>query len=86
MSKTPEWITAFRAVRAERLRQDKKWGEQNHVYYKWATILGEEYGEVCRATFESSGNLKQIYEEASHVAAVAVAIMENVLRDEQLYT
>lgn len=84
MSKTPEWITAFRALRAERLRQDKKWGEQNHMPDKWMAILGEEYGEVCRATLES--DTQQIYEEASHVAAVAVALMEKILRDEQLYS
>lgn len=32
----------------ERIRQNEKWGIQNHTY-EWTSILGEEYGEVCEA-------------------------------------
>lgn len=32
-------------VEAERVRQDAKWGEQNHGRISWAMILAEEIGE-----------------------------------------
>jgi hypothetical protein len=36
-------------VTSERLGQEQKWGEQHHGIAEWLTILGEEYGEACRA-------------------------------------
>lgn len=37
-------------VHAERDRQDAKFGEQwGKTYFEWASILGEEFGEVCQA-------------------------------------
>lgn len=39
-------------------------------------ILGEEYGEVCRALCE--GDLKNLKEELIQVAAVAVAWVESL--------
>ncbi len=41
-------------VLAERSRQDIIWGEQNYNDYYWLAILGEEFGEVCRALIEKS--------------------------------
>lgn len=58
----------------ERVRQTGKWGIQNHDDAFWSVILGEEYGEVCRAVFE--GDEQGIKEELTQVAAVAVAWLE----------
>lgn len=62
-------------VIAERLRQDEKWGEQNHKPEKWFTILLEEVGEAARAALESDpANYR---EEMVQVAAVAMAAVES---------
>jgi NTP pyrophosphatase (non-canonical NTP hydrolase) len=66
-------------VIAERKRQDNKWGEQNHIPVKWATILGEEYGELCKAIL-GGNSLNDIRIEAIHVSAVAIAIAECIDR------
>ena len=39
----------FHAVAEERVRQEKKWGPQHHPIAEWLVILGEEYGEACKA-------------------------------------
>jgi hypothetical protein len=39
---------AFAALLQERLRQDAKWGEQNHDPITWLAILGEEVGEASQ--------------------------------------
>jgi NTP pyrophosphatase (non-canonical NTP hydrolase) len=74
---------AIQLVELERLRQDRKWGVQNHTPEKWVAILGEEYGELCQAVVETvfdngsdKGGYDNIREEAVHVAAVAVALIE----------
>ena len=36
----------------ERIRQDEKWGEQNHSLSLWLAILGEEFGEVSKEVVE----------------------------------
>lgn len=36
-------------IRDERERQDEKWGPQHHRISDWLSILGEEYGEACKA-------------------------------------
>ena len=61
-------------VHGERRRQDRKWGEQNHTPEGWIPILGEEFGEVCRAVYEKDA--ASYREELLHVAAVAVAMVE----------
>ena len=58
------------AIRQEMTRQDQKWGEQNHSPEIWCTILGEEYGEVCKAALEN--NSDEYETELVQVAAVAV--------------
>lgn len=65
----------------ERIRQEAKWGEQNHHPFKWMTILGEEVGETCKEAFEldadmSAARILKMREEAIQVAAVAVAFIE----------
>jgi len=37
----------------ERSEQDKKWGEQNHAFPMWLTILMEEVGEASQAFLSS---------------------------------
>lgn len=64
----------------ERKLQDKKWGEQNHHPYKWLSILGEEVGESCKAVLEDSP--LQYREEMIQVAAVAIAAIESLDRNE----
>lgn len=63
----------------ERLRQNKKWGEQNHLPYKWMAILAEEVGEACKEVLEN--RLEHYREELVQVAAVAVAAIESVDRN-----
>jgi hypothetical protein len=72
-------------VTEERLRQDSKWGEQNHDPFKWLAILGEEVGESNNAALEAFNfktgewdleKLAHYREELIQVAAVAVAMVE----------
>lgn len=80
-------------IRLERIRQEEKWGEQNHSPFAWMSILGEEYGEACKAANEamffgypSSGNLRPLREELIQVAAVAVAVAECIDRHGHIVT
>jgi len=66
-------------IKSERIRQDNKWGEQNHSPADWLMILGEEVGEVNKAALEAKfGNktLREYRKELIQVAAVAVAMIE----------
>jgi hypothetical protein len=70
-------------VALERARQDDRWGEQNHAPAWWLVILGEEYGEACRAALDSRpgaltgvATLADYRAELVQVAAVAVAAIE----------
>jgi NTP pyrophosphatase (non-canonical NTP hydrolase) len=67
----------------ERKRQDAKWGEQNHDPFAWLTILGEEYGEACKAALEAhfdgyeiTGDYSDYRKELIETAAVVVAAIE----------
>lgn len=80
---------ALQAVIAERKRQIKLFGDQSGTPLNaWLGILGEEFGELCEAinesTFENSrhperGGIDNVFKEATHVAAVAVQLMEAIL-------
>lgn len=75
-------------IQDERKRQDEKWGEQNHHPLMWFSIMGEEYGEMCKAfneyTFDSDCNhLEDMQREAIQVAAVCVAMLECIDRELQ---
>ena len=84
---------AFAAVLAERTRQDKKWGEQNHSPQWWLAILMEEVGELAQAILEThfdknaehttKGGVENIRKEAVQCAAVAVALIEYIDRHTQ---
>lgn len=66
-------------VAAERRRQDKKWGEQNHDPTLYLTILGEEFGEACQAALKlnvGAWPVDRLRRELIEVAAVAVAAVE----------
>lgn len=65
-------------VRAERERQDQKFGEQNHDPYKWVTIAAEELGEAAHDALEIdyAGYRKEMIE----VAAVAICAVESIDR------
>ena len=45
--------TTLREVREEREAQEEKWGSQHHAPMEWLAILGEEFGEACKAALES---------------------------------
>jgi len=68
---------------AERVKQDKKWGERYHGPFPWLAILMEEVGELAKAMLiaqsvdgETNGGLDEVREEAIHVAAVAITFVE----------
>lgn len=63
---------AIMHIREERIRQDKKWGVQNHADLRWLPILMEEVGELAKAINEGT----MTDGELTHVAAVALAWME----------
>lgn len=64
-------------VRAERARQDAKWGANRPLALTpWLGILVEEVGESATASF--AGTLADLREELVQVAAVAVAWIESI--------
>lgn len=65
-------------VVGERCRQDARWGVQNHTGQYWIAILGEEFGEVCKAILEQE--VVDLRAELIQVAAVAVAAVESLDR------
>jgi len=72
----------------ERLKQDAMWGKQRHDHGTWLAILVEEVGEVSQAmqvnqSWGKKSDAGDLYNELVQVAAVAVAIAEQVAEDEQ---
>jgi len=82
-------------VMKERVRQDAKWGVQDHEPARYLMILGEEFGEACQAGCDVTWPPKNdpyapgLYErlrmdafrkELIHTAAVAVAMIEAIDR------
>ena len=70
--------TATEVIEAERVRQLAKWGDQSHTDMEWLVILVEEVGEVARSIFE---NGEADYDEITQCSAVALAWMEDRIRD-----
>ena len=75
--------SVLKEVLDERINQENKWGEQNHHPAEWLSILGEEFGEVCKAVCEahftgynSTGNWDNYRKELIQVAAVTVSMIE----------
>lgn len=77
----PEKKKIIADVLAERKRSDEKWGEQNHGAYRWASIIGEEYGEMCKAINEFGFNptletKQDVYSETIQTIASCMAMLE----------
>ena len=77
-------MDVYKEILDERVRQDEKWGTQNHHPIEWLSILGEEVGEANKAALEayfkgyySSGDYEDYRKEMIQVAAVAVAMIES---------
>lgn len=76
-------------VISERERQDEKWGEQNHNAFVWSSIIGEEYGEMCKAINEFGFNPtpeteQEIYKEAIQTMASCMAMLECLERNREV--
>ncbi len=78
-------------IEAERIRQDAKWGTQNHGLPVWTMILAEEVGEAAREANDyyfskdpsvSAEKGRNYRAELVQVAAVAVAMIESYDRNE----
>jgi len=75
---------ALGSVLNERVKQNEKWGEQNHDPFTYLAVLGEEYGELCQAALQTKYGgpaAAGLREEAVQTAAVALAIVECIDRD-----
>lgn len=75
----------------ERRSQESKWGVQNHTPIEWCVILMEEVGEMAKEAHEyhfrgryykDTGQLERYRKELIQVAAVAVAMLESLYRNE----
>ena len=84
-------LHAIRCVVDERGRQLQKWGIQNHTPIEWLAILGEEVGEALKEALEhhftghyppDPERLTRLRAELVQVAAVAVAMIESLDRNE----
>ena len=86
-TESESWVEDLAAVNKELQRVLDRFGAQSLTLFDWASVLGEEYGEVCKAIndyeFGTSGesDLRDVYKEAIQVAAVAVH-MAAVIRQE----
>lgn len=87
---TPANLEALIAVLTERKRQErlKAAGKFSHTCADselsddvCCRVLGEEFGEVCRAI--NDGDLENLREELIQVAAVAVAWVERIDRGDK---
>ena len=72
---TVETLGVLDEIKSERWEQFKKWGKQEYPPNGWLSILGKEFGSVCRAVCENDP--ERYREELVHVAAVATAMMED---------
>lgn len=81
-------LTFVALVSAERTHQREKWGDNPHVrsWVEWASILGEEYGEVCQALNGVHWERESPYAAGRHglrgelvqLATVCAAIIERL--------
>lgn len=74
----------FSKIADERDRQDEKWGVQDSNDTEWATVLGEEFGEVCQEALRCHFGNKDAADleiELIQVAAVAVAWIDCLRRN-----
>ncbi len=71
------FLSIIRDIRAERKRQDNKWGAKLHPNDKWLSILVEEVGEA--ATAQLNNDDVNLREELTQVAAVCVKWLEMLM-------
>lgn len=80
MRRVQDTVDVLIEVSHERIRQDAKQGGTPGVDRRddrtYAAVLGEEFGEVCRAWLER--DVPNLREELIQVAAVAVAWVEEI--------
>lgn len=86
----------LKCVVIERIKQDVKWGVQNHSDLRWLPILMEEVGEVSETINEAYPHKENIYEyeyeacidsleyELIQVAAVCLAWVECIRRRDRI--
>lgn len=72
-------LLAKKLVRAERLRQVAKWGNQSHSDGEWSIILAEEVGEWAKESFDGNDPTNKLAENVQ-IAAVALAMVVDELR------
>lgn len=81
-------------VKKERDRQDVKFGAENQQnnLYKWACIMGEEQGEICKAINDlpaagySADAIAHLMDETIQTIAVGFAIIEQLeTRNQNLF-
>jgi NTP pyrophosphatase (non-canonical NTP hydrolase) len=74
----PDMQRIFDLVKAERTKQDAKWGQQNHEARSWMLIAMEEIGEISKAVLEE--DFQNYIVELVQTTAVLTAWLENELR------
>ena len=81
---------ALDEIRAERRRQDQKWGTQRHGLTVWQTVLTEEVGEVSQLILalrsekqpqKRANIVNALQHEICQVAAVATAMLEHAIEE-----
>ena len=79
-------------IRNERVKQDEKWGVQNHTPIEWCAILMEEVGEMAKEAHEyhfrgryykDTGQLERYEKELYQCAAVCLSMLESLERNEK---
>lgn len=77
----------LRAIQAEGLRQDEKWGVTNHQPEFWMVILMEEVGELCEAVLayrfgndQHGSHSQDMRTEATQAAAVLGQFLDYLTR------
>jgi NTP pyrophosphatase (non-canonical NTP hydrolase) len=82
---TPLPIASVTDVMFERMKQDAKWGQQNHTDEWWLAIAGEEFGELAQAILHDKFGGKvagTTRAELVQLAAVTLAWIECIDRRE----
>lgn len=80
-------VSPWSLIKMERIKQNAKYGEQNHDDFGWLAILAEEFGEAGKAVCEQLGTkysklaLRENLEiELVQIAAVCIAWIECLRR------
>ena len=86
-------FSPIKCVEAERVKQDVKWGVQNHNAFGWLAILAEEFGEASKSVCSLLSNndtkdsieaiIENLEYELIQTAAVCIAWVECIRRNEK---